>query len=573
MPVPAAYSYNRTPTILTVPAVKLDYNKGSRQAKPMHYSRTSSSSVNTSQSKGHTSSPEPHHPGPLLNTHGRYALYPPITDQAQRDLDTPPPAHLNAMISSALPKFVPVAVPADDLQTEALDLVMICNKATPETDVPLYLNSNYKNTKPDPQDISYTHDVNFCVKSKKHNYLEMLSNNENVNSSLITLSNSATLPSANSIVLPSTVPSSYSSSKPIINSTTNLMNVPTSIPATISLIDPNTIPTSISPTILANNLIIIPTSISKTSFVTTSTEIPTNTPASITAIISTTASSTNVTTESLVTTSSNVAVTNSTTHDSSPSTPPPVLMPATYTEMSSGIKTHHHKLKKAWLQRHVWAEDLKEAGVNIDQNASHSFSQMDDTPPVLQCEITKKRKISKSSSDDNIEEISPPEMLPCSSHSEPSTSSGSGTKKYKKRKVSNPTIPPENKSTTDNSKPIETEKKVPPIKIPKKRGRKPKVVVSIPLKKGKNNDGEVRFFQSGPCLNAGPKIHKCRECRIFINNKKNDKMTQDEIDNIFCRFYAFRRLFTNKTGQLMNAGFPDPFLDITEVSFCLLFLK
>jgi len=580
MPVPEAYSYNRTPTILTVPAVKLD-NKEPKQAKPMHYSRTSSFSVNTSQLKGHNSSPEQHHPGPLLNTHGRYALYPPLTDQAQRDLDTPPPAHLNAMMSSALPKFVPVAVPIDDLQTEALDLVMICNKATPETDVPLYLNSNYKDAKPDPRDITNTHDINVSVKSKKHNYLEMhLPVNDNVSSPLITLisnstTNSAilttTLSSTNSIILPSTISVSNSSSKPTTISTANLITVPISIPSTVSKIDPKTIPTSISSTILPD-LTIIPTSIS-ISPSTASTDIPKITPASIQTTISTTASSTNVTTESSVTTSSNVPMTNSTTYDSSPSTPPPVLMPATYTEMSSGIKTHHHKLKKAWLQRHVWAEDLKEAGVNIDQNPSHSFSQMDDTPPVLQCEITKKRKISKSSSDDNIEATSPPVILPCSSYSEPSTSSGSGTKKCKKRKVSNPVIPPENKGTTDNVKPLDTEKKVPPIKIPKKRGRKPKVVVSIPLKKGKNNDGEVRFFQSGPCLNAGPKIHKCRECRIFINNKKNDLMTQDEIDNIFCRFYAFRRLFTNKTGQLMNAGFPDPFLDITEVSLCLLCLK
>jgi len=577
MAVPDAYSYNRTPTILTVPAVKLD-NKGPKQA--MHYSRISTSSINTSQLKGHNSPPEQHHPGPLLNTHGRYALYPPLTDQAQRDLDTPPPAHLNAMMSSALPKFVPVAVPIDDLQTEALDLVMICNKATPETDVPLYLNSNYKNAKPDSQDSTNTHDLNVCVKPKKHNYLEMyLPVDNNVSSPLITLisnstTNSAilttTLSSTNSMFLPSTVSASNSSSKPITISTANLINVPISIPSTISKIDPKTIPTSISSTILPN-LTIIPTSIS-ISPSRASTEIPTIIPASIPATNSTTSSSTNVSTESSVTTSSNIPMTNSTTYDSSPSTPPPVLMPATYTEMSSGIKTHHHKLKKAWLQRHVWAEDLKEAGVNIDQNPSHSFSQMDDTPPVLQCEITKKRKISKSLSDEIIEAKSPPVIFPSTSYSEPSTSSGSGTKKCKKRKVSNPSIPPENKDTTDNVKPFDTEKKVPPIKIPKKRGRKPKVVVSIPLKKGKNNDGEVRFFQSGPCLNAGPKIHKCRECRLFINNKKNDLMTQDEIDNIFCRFYAFRRLFTNKTGQLMNAGFPDPFLDITEVILCLTYV-
>jgi len=76
VPVPEVYLYNRTPTILTVPAVKLESNKDPRQAKSMHYSRPLSSSVNTSHSKGYNSSLEPHHPGPLLNTHGRYALYP-----------------------------------------------------------------------------------------------------------------------------------------------------------------------------------------------------------------------------------------------------------------------------------------------------------------------------------------------------------------------------------------------------------------------------------------------------------------------------------------------------------------
>jgi lysine-specific demethylase 3 len=240
-------------------------------------------------------------------------------------------------------------------------------------------------------------------------------------------------------------------------------------------------------------------------------------------------------------------------------------MPAIYTEMNS--KPHHHKLKKAWLQRHVWTEDLKEAGVNIDQNPSNSFSEIDDTPPVLECEIVKKRKKSKSASENNVtvEEMSV-EMSPYESDIE-QQSLTNGTKKFKKRKNSNSNILSENTTESDKDSDFVKEKKVPPIKIPKKRGRKPKVVVSIPLKKGKNDDDEeVRFFQSGPCLNVGPKIHKCRECRIFLTKKKKDLTTQDEVDNIFCRFYAFRRLFTNKNGQLMDAGFPDPFKDVTVVS-------
>jgi len=309
IPVPEAYLYNRTPTILTVPAVKLESNKDPRQAKSMHYSSPISSSVSTSHSKGYNSSPEPHHPGPLLNTHGRYALYPPLTDRAQRELDTPPPAHLNAMMSNALPTFVPVAVPVDDLQTEARS--------------------------------------------------------------------------------------------------------------------------------------------------------------------STSTSSIIVTTASSVTTSSNVPITNSTSYDSSPSTPPPILMPATYTEMSSGIRTHYYKLKKVWLQRYLWAKYLKGAGVNIDQNSSYSFFQMDDIPPVLQCEIIKRRKISKTSSDDNTEVSSPPVILPSTSSSlyEPSTSSGTVTKRCRKRKILNPTTSSKTRSTTDNARPSETEKRVPPIKIFTKKGR------------------------------------------------------------------------------------------------------
>jgi len=88
-------------------------------------------------------------------------------------------------MSSVLPTFIPVAVPVDDLQTEALDLVMICNKATPEIDVSLHLNSNYKNSKADPRDTINTLGINVRNNSKKRNYSEIdLPNNDNVSSSL-----------------------------------------------------------------------------------------------------------------------------------------------------------------------------------------------------------------------------------------------------------------------------------------------------------------------------------------------------------------------------------------------------
>lgn len=545
------YTNSRAPTILSVPAIKLDCNVEPKHAKFIQYPR-SGPSVNSSQIKAHDISQEPQHPGPSLNTHGRYAMYPPMTVTTQRDLETPPPAHLNAMMTSVLPKFIPVAVPVDDLQTEPLDLVVMCNthmsnSDVSETDVPLQLYSSKNNATIDPQNTTNTCDINVCGKNERLNNLEMSLPDNVVDSSLNSLTKNSTVSTAFSVNNLVDMPS--------IISTHNLSTNSKHISSDDVEHNP-TMPTSKSPTILITNPTNSPCLTPKTTLSTVSTEIKITTIGSISTAVATTSSSIISAMKSSTSSTSNI-----TTDNSSPSTPPPILMPAPYTDTTYGIKTHHHKLKKAWLQRHAWAEDLKEAGVNIDQNPPSTFSQIDDTPPILQCEITKKRKKSKNGLDLNM----PPDVSPDNSDTDRILTNGA--KKSKKRKVFNSTLNSENKSTTESDKDSDfvVEKKIPTIKIPKKRGRKPKVVVSIPLKKGKNDEGERHFFQTGPCLNAGPKIHKCRECRLFISKRKKNITTQDEIDNIFCRFYAFRRLFTNKQGQSINAGFPDPYRDVTVV--------
>lgn len=114
---------------------------------------------------------------------------------------------------------------------------------------------------------------------------------------------------------------------------------------------------------------------------------------------------------------------------------------------------------------------------------------------------------------------------------------------------------------------------------PKKRGRKPKTKQE---KDGKMEDGPKpkkskeeppqndplqkppvsqlkktgeSFLQDGSCYEVAPKLHKCRECR-WTATQRNKKMP-----NIFCRFYAFRRLRYTKNGQLAVAGFSDPIKD------------
>ena len=110
----------------------------------------------------------------------------------------------------------------------------------------------------------------------------------------------------------------------------------------------------------------------------------------------------------------------------------------------------------------------------------------------------------------------------------------------------------------------------------KKRGRKPgpkrKVEVEEPrAKKPKSDEAKViadpfakpsvaqlkksgdSFLQDASCFEVAPKLNKCRECRGSLAQRQKQSMA-----NIFCRFYAFRRLRYTKNGQIAVAGFCDP---------------
>merc|ERR1719270_2241238 len=110
----------------------------------------------------------------------------------------------------------------------------------------------------------------------------------------------------------------------------------------------------------------------------------------------------------------------------------------------------------------------------------------------------------------------------------------------------------------------------------KKRGRKPgpkkTVEVEEPrVKKLKQEENKVTeqtftkpspsqlkksgdsFLQEASCFEVAPKLNKCRECRASLAQRQKQTMA-----NIFCRFYAFRRLRYTKNGQIAVAGFCDP---------------
>ena len=63
------------------------------------------------------------------------------------------------------------------------------------------------------------------------------------------------------------------------------------------------------------------------------------------------------------------------------------------------------------------------------------------------------------------------------------------------------------------------------------------------------------FLQEKSCVEVAPKLEKCRECFLFQNQNQNKKK-EVQPSNIFCRFYAFRKLFYDKN-ELKSAGFSD----------------
>lgn len=545
-PRPEVFANSRTPTIITIPTTKYECNGELKQIKKINYSGPPSKLHITGQSSNGVPQ-NLHHSEKLINLHGNYMLYPSYcqlpektvntvsytTATIQRDFDLPPPAHLNANRTSVLPEFLPSTETTNDFQMEPLDLVVKSNTQARNinaTDVPLNLYFDNSNTKPDTQEsINESHKY-VCAKSQQlPDHMKISSVYPIVRPLKIAVTTPA-ISIANWMIIPPVIsPTIQSHNNMSINQIAlSSVNLPTISP----IVKMTKLTTTSSYITTTNNLVTNTTVIPTTISIFKPTTILTNSSATVVS-----ASISSETTPEM------------TTYNSSP--PPPVLMPATYADTSSRTKLHH-KLKKAWLQRHEWTEDLKEAGVNIDQNTSNTFLHIDDTPPVLQCEITKKRKISNTSMDNNSKvnlESSNVEFQQLNKE----------TKTNKKIKLSNSTVRLENPDSVSEEK---KEDGLMNVKIPKKRGRKPRVIQYLPLKKG---EVKARFFQSVPCLNVGPKIQKCRECRIFMNKKKNEMTTQEDINNILCRFYTFRRLFTNKNGEYIDAGFPDPYKDVTKV--------
>lgn len=270
-----------------------------------------------------------------------------------------------------------------------------------------------------------------------------------------------------------------------------------------------------------------------------------------------------------------------------------------------------HKLKKAWLQRHENTSDTPTpitsmppgltvrvatpppAPANTSTTATTTTTTQLSKPtvtittaPVNKQEtktIPRKTKVVNNIPNGHSQDVKDGDSS--STDSEGSTTQkskrGKGKRKLKKLKRGSESNSDSDKDSDASESAIKNSGRITTKQDsePKKRGRKPKTKQE---KDGKMEDGPKpkkskeeppqndplqkppvsqlkktgeSFLQDGSCYEVAPKLHKCRECR-WTATQRNKKMP-----NIFCRFYAFRRLRYTKNGQLAVAGFSDPIKD------------
>lgn len=208
-------------------------------------------------------------------------------------------------------------------------------------------------------------------------------------------------------------------------------------------------------------------------------------------------------------------------------------------------------------------------------------------------EAAKTRDDSSSSDPERSGRKSPPKRKPPKVKRKKGSGSVLAKKVAEEKKRKGEKLPPQSESGSDSDKESDSAKdsdsgasttvsgsgsSKKAGKEPRKRGRRPKGSKNDKgeeprAKKSKEEPprdpfrkppvGQLKktgesFLQDGPCFEVAPKLAKCRECRWTPNQRSRN------MPNIFCRFYAFRRLRYTKNGQLAIAGFSDPHKDALE---------
>ncbi|XP_015924626.2 lysine-specific demethylase 3B [Parasteatoda tepidariorum] len=271
---------------------------------------------------------------------------------------------------------------------------------------------------------------------------------------------------------------------------------------------------------------------------------------------------------------------------------------------SNSSSSFHPKLKKAWLQRHSENTDRKCPGEFVPNTGKTDYSfkiksenVQNETDDASTSESGKQTYSSTQSGNDDVDKIcddgnsettnqalelnADEEISSSESDTECDTKSGKRKSKSKSKflsgsfgvnsngkriKSENSSDPPVDDQTSpkkekDGKKKsgLEKESSI----NSRKRGRKSKVRKSMsknastmkppekPSVAQLKKTGEA-FLQDGSCCEVAPRLPKCRECRLTPHQRSK------KMPNIFCRFYAYRKLRYGKNGTILSAGFSEP---------------
>uniref|UniRef100_A0A8C1WS89 Jumonji domain containing 1C n=1 Tax=Cyprinus carpio TaxID=7962 RepID=A0A8C1WS89_CYPCA len=218
------------------------------------------------------------------------------------------------------------------------------------------------------------------------------------------------------------------------------------------------------------------------------------------------------------------------------------------TNQSQSGQNNYHKLKKAWLTRH--SENGKLEGKESFMEDKKSIEKRS-TPVHMKPEREKRGEKRPLESSGDSE-----------SGGDSGNESGSGRRfkrqskssfKIKQNDHQKKKVEEEEEEEEEKAKPsgtLQSAKDKPQQRLANSNGIPHSVLKDWRKVRKLKQTGEA-FLQDDSCVEIGPNVQKCRECRL----DRSRKSQEPAISPVFCRFYYFRRLSYSRNGVIRVDGF------------------
>ncbi|GFS09399.1 lysine-specific demethylase 3 [Elysia marginata] len=242
--------------------------------------------------------------------------------------------------------------------------------------------------------------------------------------------------------------------------------------------------------------------------------------------------------------------------DTATDTPSPV--PPNATALCNNSRKKNGNNKRGKPDKDIKAKDKEESVEEKEDMPNSSKPSLEDSPLQSKAQQGKSNTSSGRGHLGSVGAVPSPRMdeqsvpspalsdsnLASMSPASSSSSSSTNTTTMSKSGDSNKDVKEKDKKKTRRSKEIAA-----PTKDGKKSSSFNKPLVKMTVSTLKRT--MTPFIQDGPCSEITPKLTKCRECKMTPVQRSKKQ------PNIFCRFYAFRRLKYNPRGIVTIDGFSE----------------